>query len=72
MYVCACVCVHVRVCMCVRECACMCVSVCACVCEYVRVCVCVCGCVIASCPVVPIIVQMSHVTHMNESCHTHE
>jgi len=65
MYVCVCmregrVCVYVCVHVCVR-CVCF---VCVCVCA----CVCICVCVFVN----ELYVRMSHVTHVNESCHTYE
>jgi len=64
----------VRVCMCVYVFVYVYVCVCVCVCVIVIVCVCVCVCVYV-CACVPItarVVCISHVTHMNQSSHTHK
>jgi len=50
--VCVCVCVRVRVCVCVCVCVCVFVCVHVCVCLHVRACH----------------TDLSHVTHMNDSC----
>jgi len=81
VYVCACACACVCVCMCM--CICVCVSACVRVCVCARVCTCVCTHVYLWFPVttlfVPLIDSMalsvthtrrSHVTHIDESCHT--
>jgi len=85
---CLCLCVCVYVCVCVCVCLCVCVCVCARVCEGERDgCVCVCVCLRVCCVSVSaspsriffiihlwvmLLISMSHVTHINESCHKYQ
>jgi len=71
MRMCVRACVRVCVLACVRACVCVCVFMCVCVCVCLCLCVCVCVCVfVCVCAWVLSQTEISHVTQMNESCHT--
>jgi len=77
VYVCMRVCVYACMCACVYACMCVCVYVCLCVCVYVRICVWI-GYTIRmnesrrTYEWVMSQIQISHVAHMDEPCHTLE